>query len=466
MNPDTKKSLRAALALALLAGAGLAAATTLSHKADWVVEGPFAGAQFGGSVHAGGDLNRDGFNDLVVSSASNGQGTQRGVVEVFYGGRKGPATTAGWRYEGTMDWAQVGSSPQITDVNGDGWPDLVVGAYNQSGAVAYNGAVLVFLGSSAGLPATPSQVLEGPSSNSFFGWKIRALGDFNNDGYGDVVVSAIGAKSNLGVLYVFKGGPTGVVTEPVSTLTGAAPWTYFGRIFEVGDTNGDGVPDILVGATSPVGGIPGMAWIYRGSATGFTSTKAETLFSPITLADSDAFGENIALLGDVDGDGYTDVAVAAPRYLPGETSSGSGTVFVFYGSAKGIAASGRTQQILANSTRMLYFGMTMLGGRDFDGDGRPDLVMGTAANARPAEDSDPFPGGIWVYRGSATGLDTTNIYKVYGKQRSRDELGLTLELVDVTGEGVADLITSSSIYSGTLDQQGVVRIFRGVRSSR
>jgi hypothetical protein len=464
MNWDKMKAARAVLAFAMLAVAGVAGATTVNRKADWMVEGPTAGASLGGAVYVGGDFNRDGFNDLVVSSGSSGQGTQRGAVEVYYGGRKGPATTAAWRYEGTMDWSQVGSSPLVTDVNGDGWPDLVVGAYNQSGAMEYNGALLVFLGSAAGLPATPSQVLEGPSTNSFFGWKNRSLGDFNGDGHGDIAVSAIGANGNLGAIYIYKGGPNGFVAQPVSTLLGAAPWIYFGRIFDVGDTNADGIPDIVVGAASPTGGIPGMAWIYRGSTSGFTSTKAETLFAPITLADSDDFGESVSVLGDVDGDGYNDVAVAAPRYLPDELNSG--VVFVFYGSAKGIAASGRTQQIQANSSRMPFLGMTMLGGRDFDGDGRPDLVIGTAANARPAKDSDPFPGGIWIYRGSASGLDTSNIYKVYGKPRSRDELGLTIEVGDLTGEGVADLITGSGQYSNTLEQQGVVRVFRGVRTSR
>lgn len=465
MQLDVNKAGRVALALAAMAGmGGWAGATTLTHQPDWVVEGPIANAQFGGMVNAQGDLNKDGFKDLIVSSATTAQGTQRGAVEVFYGSRKGPAKTAAWRYEGTMDWAQVGASPVVADINGDGWPDLVVGAYNQSGAVANNGAVLVFLGSAKGLPATPSQVLEGPSTNSFFGWKIRALGDFNHDGYADIAVSAIGANGNLGALYIYKGSASGLATTPVSTLTGAAPWTYFGRIFEVGDTNGDGIPDILVGASSPVGGIPGMAWIYRGSTSGYANTKAETLFSPAALADADLFGESVAVLGDVDGDGYPDVAVAAPYHL--QDAKNSGLIAVFYGSANGIAASGRTQIIQADSSRMLYLGMNMLGGRDFDGDGHPDLVVGTADVARPNDPTQPFPGGIWIYHGSATGLDTTNIYKVYGAKGSRDEVGISLDVGDVTGDGVMDLITGSGLYTDTLTNQGVLRVYRGTRSSR
>ncbi|WP_022980028.1 FG-GAP-like repeat-containing protein [Ideonella sp. B508-1] len=463
MQLDVNKAGRVALALAMLAAAGGAQASMLTHQPDWVQEGTVADAQFGGVINAQGDFNKDGFKDLLVSSSAS-QGTQRGAIELFYGSRKGPAKTAAWRYEGTMDWSQVGSSPVVADVNGDGWPDLVVGAYNQSGAVPYNGAVLVFLGSAKGLPATPSQVLEGPSSNSFFGWKIRALGDFNHDGYADIAVSAMGANGNLGTISIYKGSASGLAPTPVSTLTGAAPWTYFGRIFEVGDTNGDGIPDILVGAVSPVGGIPGMAWIYRGSTSGYANTQAETLLSPVELADLDGFGESVAVLGDVDGDGYPDVAVAAPSYR--KNFKNSGLIAVFYGSANGIAASGRTQILEANSTKMLYLGMTMLGGRDVDGDGRPDLVVGTADVARPADPTEPFPGGIWIYHGSPTGLDTTNIYKVYGKKDSRDEVGINLEVSDVTGDGVMDLITGSSLYTDTLEYQGVARIYRGVKTQR
>lgn len=463
MKWDARKSGRlAAWACAALAVIGQAEASTLTRQPDWVLEGESASLQFGGAVNAQADLNKDGINDLIVSAS--GAAVQRGRIEVFLGSRKGPSKTPAFRYEGTMDYAQVGSSPIVADVNGDGWPDLLVGAYNQSGAVAYNGAVLVFLGSSAGLPATPSQVIEGPSTNSFFGWKIRSLGDFNGDGYADVLVSAIGAKSNVGTLYVYKGSASGLVGTPVSTLSGAAPWIYFGRIVETGDLNNDGIADILVGASSPVGGIPGMAWVYHGSAAGYTSTKAETLFSPITLADADAFGENVAVLGDVDADGYTDVAVAAPRHF--QDTQNFGLIVVYYGSAQGLAASGRTQILQPNSDTMPFMGMNMLGGRDFNGDGVPDLVLGTAANARPSNPADPFPGAIWIYRGSSSGLDTTKVYKVNGKEGSRDELGLTVDLGNVTGTGAVDLITSSGVYSNTLSQQGVVRVFRGVRLSR
>ena len=270
--------------------------------------------------------------------------------------------------------------------------------------------------------------------------------------------------NNLGALYVYKGSASGLVPTPVSTLSGTPPWTNFGRIFEVGDTNGDGIPDILIGAISPTGGIPGMAWIYRGSASGYASPSSETLFSPVDLADSDGFGESVAVLGDVDGDGYPDVAVAAPSHL--QDGRNSGLIAVFYGSAKGIAASGRTQILQANSSKMLFLGMNMLGGRDFDGDGHPDLVVGTADVARPNDPTQPFPGGIWIYRGSATGFDTTNIYKVYGAKGSRDEVGISLEVGDVTGDGVMDLITGSGLYTDTLEYQGVARIYRGVKTQR
>ena len=105
MQLDVNKAKRATLALAAMAGMGWAGATTLTHQPDWVVEGPIANAQFGGTINAQGDLNKDGFKDLIVSSGSTSQGTLRGAIEVYYGSRKGPSKTAGWRYEGALSSA-------------------------------------------------------------------------------------------------------------------------------------------------------------------------------------------------------------------------------------------------------------------------------------------------------------------------------------------------------------------------
>lgn len=441
-----------------VAGLGLVApalATLADKTPDLTLMGQTAQAHFGAQLHAQADLNKDGYRDLIVGNPTGPD--YRGYIDVFYGSKKGPSKTAGFHYEGPMAWAQVGYSPQALDVNGDGWPDLVVGADNYSGAQQYAGAVMVFLGSAAGFPAQPSQIIEGPGTNSFFGLNVKSLGDFNADGYADVVVNAVGANGSLGQLMVYQGSATGLNPTPVNTLNGAAPWMYFGRVIDTGDMDGDGIVDLLVGKPSPIGGIPGMVDIFRGTRTGYTSTAWQTLF-PVEQDDGDWFADTVTVLGDVDGDGFADVGVASPRH--GVDLRSGGTVTVYYGAAGGPGASGRTQIVRA-SGGLTYFGSHMLGNRDMNGDGYKDLVLGTPAYARPILADDPFPGQVWIFAGSATGLRTDRIYKLNGTPGSQDELGTSLEAADLNGDGRLDLVAGSSQYTGALEGQGRLQVFAG-----
>lgn len=465
MSTPLTATLRAGRRLGFLLAAAsvgpLAAASTLNNTPDQTMTGGVVGAQFGGAINAQADLNRDGFKDLIVSA--NTGSDQRGRIQVFNGSRQGFATTPSFTYEGPMDWAQVGASPVVADVNGDGWPDLIVGATNHSGAQAYTGAVLVFLGSANGFPATPSQVIEGPSTNSFFGFKLHGLGDFNGDGFADIAVSAMGANGSAGQIYVFAGSGQGLSPTPVSTLSGRAPWIYFGRIFDVGDVDGDGIADIVVGMVSPTGGIPGMAWVYKGTRTGYASTTWDTLF-PVQQADSDLFGDTVTVLGDVDGDGFVDVAVGAPYHL-GANAAPTGLVTVYYGSAAGLTASGRTQLLQGDDVpRLSLLGGNMLGNRDMNGDGYPDLLVGPSLYARPNDETKPWPGSVWVYHGGPTGFTPKPKLLAWGQPQSRDELGTTLEAAQVMGDKSLDLIAGSPLYNGGAQDQGIVRVYRGLNA--
>lgn len=417
----------------------------------------------GGPLNAQVDINRNGYRDLISTAPGT---NHRGIVEVRYGSAKGFKQKADFHYEGPMDWAQVGSSPMAVDVNGDGWPDLVVGAYSYSGTTQYSGALLVFFGGPNGFPSKPSQIIEGPAANSLFGFTARSLGDFNHDGYADIATSAETDGGAQGKIFVYTGSPTGLNPQPASTL--AAPmmsWWYYGRTFDAGDVTGDGLADIVVGAPTAWGqGRPGLVYIYKGSRTGYANQAQEMLVAPAALTPGDEYGATVSVLGDVDGDGFADLAVSAPAYYPagaGGATVSPGRIFVYYGSANGFAASGRTQMIGApDADAFGFFGEVVLGQRDFNGDGYADLIVGASMRQRGLTGDQPFPGFLWIYTGGPNGF-TKAPHKRSGTPGSVDGLGAIIDAADVTGDGQMDIITANP--AAPSNPAGLLRVFRGAK---
>jgi hypothetical protein len=146
------------------------------------------------------------------------------------------------------------------DTNGDGYPDVVVGAYGSQNA-------FVYAGSATGLQAATPVLLSVVSDGLQFGAAVAPAGDVNNDGYADVI---IGAYTSLRA-FVFHGSAGGTLTAPTTTLGGAASSEFGRAVVGLGDTNRDGYSDVIVGA-------PGtsQALVYRGSATGVL-TSATTI---------------------------------------------------------------------------------------------------------------------------------------------------------------------------------------------
>jgi hypothetical protein len=209
--------------------------------------------QFGVSVAGGGDLNGDGYADVAVASRFNDRGgNDAGAVFVFFGGPSADAT-ADLVLAGTIadDW--FGNSVAIVqDVDGDGDDELLVGApYNDDLGAAAGRAALYRGG--PGLDATPDVVCHGDAqSNAHFGWTVASAGDVNGDGHGDWVVGArlygSGITRARGRAYVFLGGP-GADGIADRVYTGERKDDWFGQeVAGVGDVNGDGFDEVAVGA--------------------------------------------------------------------------------------------------------------------------------------------------------------------------------------------------------------------------
>jgi hypothetical protein len=279
-------------------------------------------------VATAGDVNGDGFSDVIVGAHaySNGEDIE-GRAFVYHGSAAGLATTPAWTAEGNQDFAYFGGSVATAgDVNGDGYSDVIVGA-------ATVGRAFVYHGSGAGLATTAAWTAESNQAFAGFGGSVATAGDVNGDGFSDVIVGAGGydnGEANEGRAFVYHGSGAGLATTAAWTAEGNQDFADFGfSVATAGDVNGDGFSDVIVGARTYDNGEAneGRAFVYHGSAAGLATTSDWSAESD--QADAD-FGW-VATAGDVNGDGFSDVIVGAPRYDNGETDEGR--AFVYHGSA-------------------------------------------------------------------------------------------------------------------------------------
>lgn len=361
----------------------------------WTAHGVGSGDAFGSAL-AGADLNGDGFGDMVIGAPGyDGGGLNAGGVFVFYGSADGLPATASLVLDGGQNGAALGSALAIVEVNGDGNPDLLVGAPGYDLISVDQGAAFLFLGSAAGPDAQADWSYMGELFDAAFGAAVAAAGDVNGDGQGDVVIGAPRHDAlgfyDEGRAYVFHGG------DPVSGSLGAAPaWTYdslkllaqLGRAVAGGtDVNRDGYDDVLIGAPYFDGG---RTLVFHGSAAGL-ETEPEWI---VKVRGAQALGWSVAMPGDLNGDGYADVVTGLPtagdRAQPGE-----GISELYSGGSSGLAR--RSFASLGGDQSGAQFGTAVAGAGDLNGDGLADFVVGAPLYDNGQQDS----GRVFVFLGSA-----------------------------------------------------------------
>ncbi len=319
---------------------------------------PAAGEAFGAAVAEAGDVDGDGQADLIVGAPrASVRGTSNaGRVYLLRGGDGGvlralEATDP--EVDGLFGYAVAG----IGDMTGDGTPDVAVGAAGDSSTVGR--AYLV-----DGADGTVIHTLTSPNATSdgLFAKSLLPIGDATGDGVPDLVAGAIGEDR----VYLFDGAE-GTVHRTLAVQTDGH--AHFGHVAVPGDVSGDGTPDVLVGASTATVGEQseaGRAHLFDGR----DGTLLRTLTEPSPAHGS--FGYLVAGLGDVDGDGKPDVAVGAASG-PEE----GGTVYVYSG------AEGEVLHTISPPAPSEdgYFGYSAVGAGDANGDGTPDLLLGTRVPA-------------------------------------------------------------------------------------
>ena len=279
---------------------------------DVILTGLAASDRFGFYVSTAGDVNGDGYSDVIVGAPfNNAGGTDAGRAYIYFGG-SAMNNVADLIMTGEAAGDQFGSSVSSAgDVNGDGYSDVIVGAIlNDAGGTGAGRAYIYFGGSSMNNVA--DLIMTGEAGSDQFGVSVSSAGDVNGDGYSDVIVGANGndaGGSNAGRAYIYFGGSAMNNVADV-IMTGAAAGDQFGiSVSSAGDVNGDGYSDVVVGAYRYDNGQndEGRAFVYHGSAAGLSATPNSTPDDANQAGAS--FGISVSGAGDVNGDGYSDVII-------------------------------------------------------------------------------------------------------------------------------------------------------------
>ena len=367
---------------------------------------------------------------------------------------------AGWRVAGAGD------------VNGDGRPDLIIGARFATPHGALSGAAFVVFGQS---PATKIDLknlgtngfrIDGAAANGEAGYAVTGMGDLNGDGKADVAVSApfigVGHTGNGAVYIVF--GKSSTSTVDLSALgtggyeiTGAADNDSAGySLARIGDVNGDGKNDIAIGAVAAGNNsrnLSGSAYVVFGKSSTTTIDLAALGADGYRIdgaAAADELGQSVGRAGDVNGDGVPDVVVGAwDAGNNGRMNSGSAYVVFGKSSTTNIdtASLGSAGYRVDGAAAGDRIGASAGGGADVNGDGRPDVILG--ANGA-SENGRTNSGAAYVVfgKGSTTGIDLATLgsggFRIDGATAGDFAGDSVADAGDVNGDGRPDVIIGAT----------------------
>ena len=278
----------------------------------YVLQGESAGDSFGYKVSGAGDVNNDGYSDVIVNATRDNENpSNAGSVRVVSG------------YDGselyTFNGTSFGFAISMSgggDVNADGYSDIIIGhpyQWNQGKALA--GKVIVF----SGKDGQELYAIKGSIVREHFGISVADAGDVNGDGHSDIVVGNRPENGELPTVRVYSG----VDGAELYRFQSGDAGDYFGQVLSAaGDINADGFDDIMVGAESSslANEESGTVYIYSGKdGSEIYKFHGENQF--------DHFGQAVSSVGDINNDGYADVIIGAPYSDINGLTSGSAYVF-------------------------------------------------------------------------------------------------------------------------------------------
>ena len=458
------------------------------------------------SVSKAGDINGDGYADLIIGAYFYPRGGAKGRSYVVFGG-SGIGSSGifslssltginGFKIDGENDNDQSGISVSAAgDINGDGHDDLIIGAFGYPDGNFEGRSYVVFgrpgIGSSglfnlSSLTGANGFKLDGENYGDRSSFSVSAAGDINGDGYADLVIGANYYPvygGNKGRSYVIFGG-SGIGSNGLfnlSSLNGANGFKLDGEndldgsgvsVSAAGDINGDGRADLIVGAYGYLGGSAiGCSYVVFGGLR----VNSSGVFRLSKLNGSNGFklnGENngdhsgysVSAAGDINDDGYDDLIIGAYGYLGGVNKGRSYVVF----GGPGIGSSGvfnLSFLVGANGFKLDgenngdYSGLSVGAASDINGDDRVDLLIGAMGYSN-------FIGRSYVVFGNSkldldgvfnlSNLNGANGFKLDGENNG-DYSGHSVSLAgDINGDGVADVLIGAYGHNNLTGRSYVV----------
>jgi hypothetical protein len=372
--------------------------------------------RFGVAAASIGDVNGDGVDDLIIGAQfDDDNGANSGSARVF-SGADGSAlfTFYGDSASAFFGFALSGAG----DVNGDGVPDFIVGGFGDDSFGANSGMARVLSGADGAILHT----FYGDSSDGF-GGAVAGIGDVNNDGVPDFLVGAV-----TDAVAGFQSGSATVLSgqdgSVLRVFSGEAMNDLFGvSVANTGDVNGDGVNDLIIGASGT-----DINAVNAGTAYVFSGNDGAEIFRFEGATAGGNFGTSVRGAGDVNGDGVPDLIIGARNDAPFGVATGSAHVFS--------GADGALLHQFTGEAEGDFFGRTVGGAGDVNGDGFADLIVGASLNDMGATNA----GSAYVF----SGFDGAVLGAVYGTVPNGLFGTTAAGIGDLNGDRFADVIVGAS----------------------